>query len=256
MAMTVGELVAKVTDPYERQARLYPALLTLLPLLAMVMLLYAPQASSFTGTLTIAVSCGGLYLLTSLCREFGKRLEDRLFQMWGGKPTTQLLRHRDKTIDAVTKRRYHSFLATKINHDFPDEDQERRSPDAADEVYQSGIRWLLNHTRSDDSKKFDLLFQENVSYGFRRNALGMKPLGLIISVGSLSWALVAAGVLFGSTHKYIDIAALSRMPAPVVSSLILSSVMIVVWLLFFTRTTVRTAAFTYAETLLRACETL
>lgn len=242
--MTLDDLVAKVTDPYERQARLYPALLALLPLLAMVMLLYAPQSSSFTLALTIAVSCGGLYLLTNLCREFGKRLEERLFRQWGGKPTTQLLRHRDKTIDAVTKRRYHSFLAAKINRAFPDEDQERHDPDAADEVYQSGIRWLLNHTRPDDSKRFDLLFKENVSYGFRRNALGLKPLGLIISIGSLVWALVAADVLFDSTHKYIDIVALSRMPAPALSCLTLSAVMIGVWLSFFTRTSLRTAAFT------------
>jgi ABC-type multidrug transport system fused ATPase/permease subunit len=256
MAMTLGDLVAKVADPYERQARLYPALLVVLPLLATIMLLYAPQASSFSVALTIAISCGGLYLLTNLCREFGKRLEERLFQQWGGKPTTQLLRHRDKTIDTITKRRYHSFLATKINHAFPDEDQERNNPDAADEVYQSGIRWLLNHTRPNDSKKFDLLFKENVSYGFRRNALGLRPLGLIISIVSLLWALVAADVLVGSTHKYIDIAALSQMPAPAISCLTLSAVMILVWLVFFTRASLRTAAFTYAEMLLRACETL
>ena len=131
--MTLGDLVAKVTDPYERRARLYPALLVLLPLFAMVALLYAPQAASFTAALTIAVSCGGLYLLTNLSREFGERLEERLFQRWGGKPTTQLLRHRDKTIDAVTKRRYHSFLASKINHSFPDEEQERNNPEAADQ---------------------------------------------------------------------------------------------------------------------------
>jgi hypothetical protein len=252
--MTLDDLVAKVTDPYERQARLYPALLALLPLLAMVVLLYAPQASSFTVALTIAVSCGGLYLLTNLCREFGKRLEERLFQQWGGKPTTQLLRYRDKTIDVVTKRRYHSFLAAQINHAFPEEDQERYNPQAADEVYQSGVRWLLNHTRPDDGKKFDLLFKENISYGFRRNALGLKPLGLIISTGSLLWALVAAHVLFSSTHKYVDLAALSRMPSPAISCVTISAVMIVVWLLFFTRASLRTAAFTYAEMLLRACD--
>ena len=105
-------------------------------------------------------------------------------------------------------------------------------------------------------KDIDLLFKENVSYGFRRNALGLKPLGLIISIVSLLWALVAADVLFGSTQKYIDIAALSQMPAPAVSCLTLSALMIVVWLVFFTRTSLRTAAFTYAEMLLRACETL
>jgi hypothetical protein len=254
--MTLDDLVAKVTDPYERQARLYPALLALFPLLTMVMLLYAPQGSSFGVAVSIAVPCGLLYFTTNLCREFGKRLEKRLFREWGGKPTTQLLRHRDKTIDAVTKRRYHAFLAAKINHAFPDEEQERNSPDAADDVYQSAVRWLLDHTRPDDSKKFDLLFRENVSYGFRRNALGMKPIGLIVSIGSLLWTLVAAKALFVPTHGYIDVAAFSRMPASTVPCLTISIVMVVAWLLFFNRTSVRTAAFTYAEMLLRACDTL
>jgi len=45
----------------------------------------------------------------------------------GGKPTTQLLRHRDTTIEAVTKRRYHLFLAGKINEAFPDAAQEGSS---------------------------------------------------------------------------------------------------------------------------------
>src|SRR6266481_2413102 len=136
--MTLDDLVAKVTDPYERPARLYPALLALLPLLALVMLLYGPTATSLTGAVTVAVSCGGLYLTTNLCREFGKRLEEKLYRKWGGRPTTQLLRHRDMHIEAVTKRRYHAFLASKINHMFPDKDQEASDPTGADDVYQSG----------------------------------------------------------------------------------------------------------------------
>jgi hypothetical protein len=254
--MTVDELVAKVTEPYERKARLYPALLTLLPLLATIMLIHAPQSSSLNLTVTIAVSCGSLYLLTNLSREFGKRVEERLFREWGGKPSTQLLRYSDRTVDTVTKRRYHTFLAAKINHPFPNEEQERSDPSRADEVYQSGIRWLLNHTRPDESKKFDLLFRENVSYGFRRNALGLKPLGLIVSLGSLLWTLVATGVFFGTTPKFIDLAALSRIQAPAVSCLIVSAVMIIAWVLFFTKNSVRTAAFTYADMLLRTCDTL
>src|SRR5229473_4069034 len=183
--MTLDDIVAKVTDPYDRQARLYPALLCLLPLLSLVTLLYAPNVSALTGVVTIAVSCGGLFLMTNICREMGKRLEEKLYREWGGKPTTQLLRHRNNTIEGVTKRRYHAFLATKINVPFPEQDQEANNLAAADEVYQSGVRWLLNHTRPEDNKKFDLIFKENVAYGFRRNALGVKPLGLVISVGSL-----------------------------------------------------------------------
>src|SRR5271163_4898840 len=144
--MTLDDIVAKVTDPYDRQARLYPALLCLLPLMALVALLYAPNVSALTGVVTLAVSCGGLFLTTNICREMGKRLEGRLYREWGGKPTTQLLRHRDDTIDSVTKRCYHAFLAARINAAFPDTEQEKSDPAKADETYQSGARWLLGHT--------------------------------------------------------------------------------------------------------------
>jgi hypothetical protein len=254
--VTLDDLVAKVADPYDRPARLYPALLALLPLLALVMLLYGPKATALTGGVTVAVSCGGLYLTTNLCREIGKRLEGKLFRGWGGKPSTQLLRHRDKTIEAVTKLRYHSFLATKINAAFPDKDQEANSPEVADEVYQSGVRWLINHTRPEDGKKFDLLFKENVAYGFRRNALGVKPFGLVVAAASILWVLAIERVFVSPNRGFLDIAAFLQMPETATASLILSGVMVIAWLLFFTRSSVRTAAFTYAETLLRACDML
>ena len=254
--MTLDDIVSKVTDPYERPARLYPALLALLPLLVLIMLLYGPKATALTGAVTVAVSCGGLYLTTNLCRELGKRLEEKLYRTWSGKPTTQLLRHRDPTIEGVTKRRYHAFLAGKINVPFPDKDQEAGDPAAADEIYQSGVRWLLNHTRPEDGKKFDLIFKENVAYGFRRNALGVKPFGLIVAVVSLLWVLVVEGLFLNPNHRFIDLGALSRMAEPAFASLIVSTLMIVLWLLFFTKASARTAAFTYAETLLRACDSM
>jgi hypothetical protein len=254
--MTLDDVVAKVTDPYERQARLYPALLALLPLLALVMLLFGPKLRALTGALSVAISCGGLYLTTNLCRELGKRLEGRLYQEWGGKPTTRLLRHRDKTIEAVTKRRYHSYLAAKINVPFPDKNQEAKDPEGADEIYQSAVRWLLDHTRPGDGKKFDMIFKENVAYGFRRNALGMKTIGLIVSIGSLLWVLTLEGVVFSRGPRFIDLTAFSRMPESATASLVVSSIMLVAWILFFTKRSTRTAAFTYAETLLRACDSL
>ncbi len=252
--MTLDDLVAKVTDAYERPARLYPALLALLPLLALIMLLYGPRATALTGAVTIVVSCGGLYLMTNLCREFGKRLEEKLYREWGGKPTTQLLRHRDTNIETVTKRRYHSFLSGKINVAFPSKDQEASDPAAADDVYQSGVRWLLNHSRPEDNKKFDLIFKENVAYGFRRNALGVKPFGLTVSIGSLLWVLLKEGVFFGPSHRFFDPITLSRLPETASASLIVSAAMVVAWMLLFTKASTRTAAFTYAETLLRACD--
>lgn len=254
--MTLDDIVAKVTDPYDRQARLYPALFCLLPLLALVALLYAPNVPVLTRVVTLAVSCGGLFLMTNICREMGKRLEERLYREWGGKPTTQLLRHRDGVIDSLTKRRYHSFLAAQINATFPDAEQEKSDPEKADEAYQSGARWLLDHTRSDGGKKFDLLFRDNVTYGFRRNALGAKPLAIVIATTCLVWVLAKEHVLSGAGGKIVDWLVLGQLSHGAVASLTVSGVMLLVWLFFFTKTSLRTCAFSFAETLLRTCDTL
>ena len=100
--------------------------------------------------------------MTNICREMGKRLEEKLYREWGGKPTTQILRHRDGSIDSVTKRRYHAFLAAKINAAFPDTKQEKNDPAKADEAYQSGARWLLDHTRRRKEIRFTLQGQHHL----------------------------------------------------------------------------------------------
>lgn len=250
----MNDLLAKLTDPYERNARLWPALLALFPAIVLAVALYGTKVSALTNSVMLAISCGGLYLMTNVCRELGKRLEPKLFEAWGGKPTTQLLRHRDTTIEGATKCRYHAFLSGKINNPFPDRNQEEANSNAVDELYQSGVRWLLNHTR--DTKGFGLLFKENVSYGFRRNGLGVKPIGLVIAIVSLFWVLIGHGVITTPANYFINLSALMMMPEAAVTSLLASAFMIVIWVLFFTRDSVRTVAFTYAETLLRACDVL
>lgn len=253
--MGIAEALAKVTDPYERQARLWPALLAGLPLFALITLLYAPAINVGENLAMLAASCGGLYLLTNLCRDLGKRLESRLFESWGGKPTTQLLRHRDTTIEGVTKRRYHSFLAAKIGEPFPTKDEEAADPRAADELYQSAVRWLLNQTR--DQSQFSLLLNENIAYGYRRNALGLKPIAILVAVGSLAWTLATQGVFTtNSATTFVNIESLVALPANALLSCGVSVVMLATWLFFFTKARVRNAAFTYAELLLRACDVL
>jgi hypothetical protein len=254
--LTLDDVVSKVTDPCDRQARLYPALLCLLPLLALIALLYAPYVSALTGGLTMAISCGGLFLMTNICREMGKRLEERLLREWGGNPTTQLLRHRDGAIDSVTKRRYHAFLAAKINTAFPDADQERTDPAAADEVYQSGARWLLDHTRPDAGKQFDLLFRENISYGFRRNALGVKLLAVPIAIACILWVPAKERIIFPAGGSWFDWVALAGLSPAAIATVAVSGVMLLSWALFFTKTSLRTSAVTYAQALLRTCDTL
>ncbi len=252
--MGLSDMLARVTDPYERKARLWPALLTLLPMVVAIWLLYGPLLSVLTNVAVLVASCGGLYLLANICRERGKRLEPKLFENWGGKPSTQLLRHRDKTIEGATKVRYHAFLSRRINTAFPDEAQELSNSGAADEVYQSGVRWLLNQTR--DTEKFGLLFAENISYGFRRNALGLRPVAFVVAIVAMAWVLVVQGVISFSSTQPLNFAAFATMPSEAVVSIAASMTMLCIWILVVTESYVRTAAFAYAETLLRACDAL
>lgn len=251
--MGLNDYIAKITDPYDRNARLYPALLALLPLVVMLVTLYAPSVSTFANIGGIVFSLGGLFMMMNISREMGKRLEPKIFETWGGKPTTILLRHRDNRLDRVTKHRYHKFLSSKIAAKLPDSMQESSKPDLADEFYESATHWLLGKTR--DKQKFKLLFNENITYGFRRNALGMKPIGLVTSGVCTLWVLISHDVI-QTTGPILNLAVFTTLPLPAISSLAVSTSMLLAWFLFFTKTSLQTAALTYATTLLRACDEL
>src|SRR3972149_5742331 len=143
----MSDIIAKITDPYERQARLYPALLAVVPLAVMFLCLYGSKLTAWSSIGSILVGGGGFYLFSSVARNAGKRIETVLFQEWDGKPTTQMLRHRNTAIDPVTKGRYHGVLSKGIKMPFPTAEEENHNPVAADEIYQSGIRWLIEQTR-------------------------------------------------------------------------------------------------------------
>jgi hypothetical protein len=254
--MSLDDIVSKITDPYERKARTYPALLVLLPVFTLVTAIYGPKATIVTAIATTAVSCGGLYWMAETCRKLGHDLEPRLFKEWGGKPTTQLLRHRDNCLEKPTKDRYHAFLGLKMNLPFPTPEEESKDPTGADEIYQSGVRWLLNHTRSNGDKNFDLLLKENIAYGFRRNLLGVKWFGILVAVISTIWVLVCGGVLSVSARYGVSAAALLHLTPNALLSLTVSFGMAAFWILSATKTSARFAAFEYAEMLLRACDIL
>jgi hypothetical protein len=246
-----SEIFVNLTDTYTRQARLYPALLAGAPLVALAVGVYGLPLEPSAGLIALLASLGVIYLLTSIARELGKRVEDVLYASWGGKPSTQLLRHRDSTLDSVTKARYHAFLANKLNVPFPTASDELADPGAADATYASAARWLLDQTRN--TKTFPLLFKELIAYGFRRNSLGLKPIAIFIALLSLLWLFSATGVLTlgGFNGKAFMVL---PMPAHLVGGIDL--VLLVVWVCFVTRRTVRTAAFTYGDLLLRACDIL
>jgi len=132
--------------------------------------------SVFKGVVALALLTAIAFALSFVPRDAGKRLEERLVSEWGGLPSTAVLRHRDTTFGCESKLRFHKRLVELgAVRRMPDKAEESNDPSASDTVYASACTWLRSKTR--DAKKFSLLFDENIRYGFMRNLLGCKSCG-------------------------------------------------------------------------------
>lgn len=245
-------------DTYWRRARLYPALLTLLPPVAVVFA-WVPalvQGQSIAALVGVAASFGLLYVFASVTRSAGKRTEVRLLAQWGGWPTTIMLRHADTNIPAATKARYHKFLKQCGSWEAPPSAEvENADPVANDDAYASAVQWLKEQRRGPE---FRLVLNENAEYGFRRNMRGLKPSALTLClVTALGW-WVAAFVQLGSTPWSLaptEIRELLAVPSQLAwAALGLTLIALVAWIAIVRDHWVREAADQYAKALLATCD--
>uniref|UniRef100_E6Q5R9 Uncharacterized protein n=1 Tax=mine drainage metagenome TaxID=410659 RepID=E6Q5R9_9ZZZZ len=244
-------------DAYSRQARLYPALLTLVPLL-LTLLAWVPALVTIDQLLIgIAVACGVLYFLSDVARTAGKRLEPKLLEEWGGWPTTIWLRHSDNHLSAEVKRRYHSFLSSRpAIAAMPTREEEEREPAKSDERYVASVMWLKEQCRGAD---YALVHKELATYGFRRNLLGLKPVGVgICGIALVAPLLIALARPGASVSQLLQILpeAYAALPLPILGALAVSMIGLVVWLFIVRRSWVREAGDLYARALLASCDLL
>ncbi len=169
----------KIPDPYARQARIYPVLLLLLPILLTYFAIVPKPMCDWKPIVGLLVWCGVVYLLKEIGRGPGKRKEKELWNKWGGPPTTQYLRHRGDT-NKVTLKKIHNKLKLICGIEIPTEEEEKKDPEHADMVYGECTRVMISKTR--DQQMYPLLFNELCSYGFWRNTWGLRPWGITISL--------------------------------------------------------------------------
>lgn len=177
-------------DTYTLRARVFPAILATVPAIALIAALVSWKDIGFSHSIGGFGLLAILWLFSDQARRTGKQLEPGLIKKMGGLPSTTMLRHADTTFDAVTKARFLQFIASKLKEQPPTRVAEKKDPTAADAYYARAGNWLREHTR--DTKTFSILFDENVTYGARRNLLGLKPLaiGLNIAVVAICYSLI------------------------------------------------------------------
>lgn len=165
-------------DSYDLQARHAPVVFAALPIilvsLALVPSLGAAKfaAGSVGFVLLVALGLVG----TRLARSAGRARQDQLFALWGGKPTTAMLRFSDGRLNQQTKKIYRERLS-RLGPDFPipDEDEELRDPARADVKIGAAMDEVRRLAKETGNKAVQ---RENINFGAGRNAFGLKPFGL------------------------------------------------------------------------------
>lgn len=180
------------------------------------------------------------FLLSQIGADFGKRLEARLWTSWGGSPTTRFLRHGNSEFNEVTRGRIHAKLRQLGLH-VPTSEEQEQNQRAADMHYQSCTEELIRRTR--DTKRFPLVFKGLTEYGFRRNLLGLKVFGVFLTLLSTAGSAWATYTAWNATT---ELEAVSLVAGLVSTGLLLA------WLVWVTERTVKLSADRYARFLLEA----
>jgi hypothetical protein len=235
-------------DRYSLNARIYPIIIFYMPAVILT-IIFSFKFDNYIHLLTSFGIVSALsYLFSQLGRDAGKKKERKLWESWGGTPTTQLLRWSNTEISINTKRRYHAKLNLLCPVDgAPDNVYERANPLEADEVYQTWTKYLISRTR--DTNKFPLLFKDNISYGFRRNLWGLKAYAILLII-----------VLMTATYGYysttLNTFNISRYPVEFSIAEGILLIMLSFWLIKIKGNWIRIPAFSYAERLLESVEDL
>lgn len=226
-------------DTYSWRARALPAYLTIVPVAFALAAVMPKSLNLSVGGVVALLFIPLSYFAGQVGADFGKQRERQLWNQWGGPPTTRFLRHSDQEYNSVTRQRIHGKLRELDLH-VPTREEETQNPHSADEHYGACTQDLIRRTR--DMSRFPLVFKGLTEYGFRRNLLGLKPLALPIT----SVALLVCGWEVVRTWQLID------PPSVAILATVLTSILLVSWVVWVREKYVRLTADRYARFLLEA----
>ena len=166
------------SESYTFRAHMLPMLVVVLPMGLLALAFLSKQAIFASIFLTLLATFGG-YPLALGGRALGHRKQSDLWNSWDGPPTTRLLRHRHIPGDITLAPGLRLQVEQWAGYALPTHRQEEEYPVSADAKYEAVVASLREATR--DQNKFPLVLDGNASYGFRRNLLGLRVIGIPIA---------------------------------------------------------------------------
>src|SRR5687767_14473539 len=113
-------------DQYDRNARLKPALLVILPAALAVVALAPDAVLGWSGGIALIFQLGGSFLLAQIVGDIGKKKEPKLFKSFGGRPTELLLSHEHAPNNVVLAERHRKLAKLFPKLKIPTADAEQK----------------------------------------------------------------------------------------------------------------------------------
>jgi len=252
----MGSLL-KIFDLYTIHARLLPALIAIVSPVALISTFININEYIIANSLvSLIATLAFIPLLGSVARTQGQKVEKKILKRWKVLPTTRFLRHSDETYSTQKKARLHKLLSDKSSIQLPSKEEESTNPALADETYNEAVSWLRENTRD---SKFAILLNENIAYGKYRNLLGLRPIGIVLSI----FPLLIFSLLFLLNYPDINnfnlVQSITffkeiRLAYWVTTAISISS--LIFWFFFINEAVLEKIAHKYAHTLFKQLDSL
>ncbi|MFG5720929.1 hypothetical protein [Streptomyces murinus] len=226
---------------YERKARLTPGLLGIAPVTTTVVTLGLktyPAVPIALGALSATV---GGYVLSVLVGNAGRRAQNGMYERWGGRPSTQLLRLRGESSNPTQRDLWRRAVEEATGVHLLSKRREATNPIAADHAIEAATDQVrhLGH-----APHFPMVASENTAYGFERNLWGFRWAGRYIALICLG-SIVLASTL--AKYTAIDVSRGAAITGVTIDALFLAG-----WCFLPSEKRAKEAGFRYAHQLLHA----
>lgn len=246
-----------------------PAFLSVFPVLLVLIISFKGLRDIVPAILSLLCLFGVVRWISHIARGIGDKEEIRLFRSWGGKPTTTTLRYADERTDTESIKGLGSQVVSLLGEAPPADDVRRiisirkgprfprkkqdakaaektdhdggadKSADRLDSLYEPVVAWMRENSRQNN-----LVFEEEISYGFQRNFFALRRFAIACAL----LALIAEVDVAVGVWLLIWSAPFSLSVGGVIFIAIVAYLVGVVW--FVTEESVKVQGFIYARQLL------
>lgn len=172
-------------NEYYIKARLFPTILTSIPILSLYYFGFSEKILDFIAYLNgykwvsdITLSIAIIYFLVQINRLISKELfQNIFFKEELNMPTTNFLLNSDNTLAKSMKSQIVQKIANEFNIHLLDSNSENANQEEARKTISSAVAQVRNVTRDNS-----MLLQHNIEYGFVRNLIGGCVLAAVISI--------------------------------------------------------------------------